>query len=151
MLTEGDVAPDFEVPADDGSLVRLSDFRGSKVVLFFYPAADTPGCTIEACELRDRQDLFTDAGAVILGISPDPVKKVHAFREKFALPYPLLADADHRIADLYGVWGKKKKFGREYLGVLRTTFVIDENGRIAKIYEQVRPTGHAQELLAGLS
>lgn len=150
MLNENDLAPDFQLDADDGSTVRLSELRGRKVVLFFYPKADTPGCTIEACEFRDRNEEFDTQGAVILGISPDPVADVHAFRQKFGLPYRLLADADHEVAEAYGLWGEKTLFGNRYWGVDRTTFVIDEEGRIEKIYRKVSPEGHAAEVLRAL-
>jgi thioredoxin-dependent peroxiredoxin len=150
VLNENDPAPDFELPADDGSTVRLSDLGGRKVVLFFYPRADTPGCTTEACEFRDRSADFASGGAVILGISPDPTGAVRAFREKFELPFRLLADADHEVAERYGVWGEKTVFGKTSLGVHRTTFVVDEEGRIASIYRGVRPEGHAAEVLQGL-
>jgi thioredoxin-dependent peroxiredoxin len=150
MITEGDIAPDFEIPGDDGEPVRLSSFRGSKVVLYFYPRADTPGCTTQACELRDSQERFDDAGTVVLGISPDPVARVRAFREKFGLPFRLLADADHAVAELYGVWGEKSMYGKKYMGVDRTTFVIDEEGRIAKVLRKVKPSGHADLVLAAI-
>ncbi len=150
MLRTGDIAPDFELPDQDGNPVRLSSLRGSRVVLFFYPRADTPGCTIEACEFRDYSAEFDKEGVVILGISPDPVRDVRAFRDKFQLSYPLLADADHEVAELYGVWQEKSMFGRTFMGVVRTTFVIDEEGRIARIYEKVDPVGHAAEVLQGL-
>ncbi len=150
MTSTGELAPDFDLPADDGSRIRLSDLRGSRIVLFFYPRADTPGCTIEACEFRDTRDRFDDAGAIVLGISPDPVADVTAFREKYGLNFRLLADADHEVAERYGVWKLKSMFGNEYWGVDRTTFVIDEDGRIAGIFEKVNPEGHAAELLREL-
>jgi len=151
MLSENDLAPDFELPADDGSRVRLSDFRGRKVVLFFYPRADTPGCTIEACEFRDHSPAYESEGAVVLGVSPDPVREVKKFREKYGLPYRLLADEDHAVAEAYGVWGEKTMFGRQFMGVHRTTFVIDEEGKIEKIFRDVKPEGHAAEVLGALS
>ncbi len=150
MLAAGDLAPDFELPADDGSVVRLADLRGSRVVLFFYPRADTPGCTIEACEFRDHRDEFDAAGAVVLGISPDPVDDVSAFRRKYGLNFRLLADVDHSVAERYGVWKQKSYFGVDYWGVARTTFVIDGEGRIAEVFEKVNPEGHATELLQSL-
>jgi peroxiredoxin Q/BCP len=150
MVTTGEKAPDFDLPTDDGSRVRLSDLRGSRVVLFFYPRADTPGCTIEACEFRDAREQFDNLGAVVLGISPDPVEDVAAFREKYGLNFRLLADADHTIAERYGVWKLKSMFGNEYWGVDRTTFVIDEEGRVAGVFEKVNPEGHAAELLREL-
>jgi peroxiredoxin Q/BCP len=147
MPQTNDIAPDFELEADDGSKVRLSQLRGRKVVLFFYPHADTPGCTIEACNFRDRYPDFETADTVVLGISPDPVKAVRSFRKKFNLPYRLLADADHAVAELYGVWQEKSMYGRKYMGVARTTFVVDEHGMISKVYEKVKPEGHADLLL----
>jgi thioredoxin-dependent peroxiredoxin len=150
VLTENDPAPEFELTADDGSTVRLADLRGQKVVLFFYPRADTPGCTIEACEFRDRVENFEASGAVVLGISPDPVKAVRKFREKHGLTFRLLADEDHQVAERYGVWGEKSMYGKKYWGVDRTTFVIDEEGRIARVFEKVKPQGHAEEVLAQL-
>jgi thioredoxin-dependent peroxiredoxin len=150
VLTEGFSAPDFELPADDGSTVRLSDLLGRKVVLFFYPRADTPGCTIEACEFRDRVENFEANGAVVLGISPDPVQAVRKFREKHGLTFRLLADEDHQVAERYGVWGEKSMYGKKYWGVDRTTFVIDEEGKIARVFEKVKPQGHAEAVLAQL-
>ena len=147
---EGSLAPDFELTADDGSAVRLSELRGRKVILFFYPRADTPGCTVEACEFRDHDEQFEGRGAVVLGISPDPVKAVRAFREKFALPYRLLADADHEVAERYGVWKEKSRYGKVYWGVERTTFVIDEEGRVERVFARVKPEGHATQVLEGL-
>jgi thioredoxin-dependent peroxiredoxin len=151
MPTAGEQAPDFEVQADDGSTVRLSDYRGSKVVLYFYPRADTPGCTVQACEIRDNQERLDEAGAVVLGISPDPVESVRAFRAKHGLPFRLLADADHAIAEMYGVWGEKSMFGKKYMGASRTTFLIDEKGRIARVLENVKPEGHVGLVLDELS
>mgnify|MGYP002778909283 FL=1 len=147
MLNENDLAPDFELPADDGNPVRLSSFRGQKVVLFFYPKADTPGCTIEACEFRDSSEKFDSSGAVILGISPDSVNDVRKFSRKFDLPYKLLADADHAVAEIYGVW---TMFGNTFMGVERSTFVIDETGHLRKIFRKVSPEGHAMAVLTGL-
>lgn len=150
MLKVGDIAPDFELPDQDGSPVRLSDLRGSRIVLFFYPRADTPGCTTEACEFRDEATRFEAEDVAVLGISPDSVKDVRAFRDKFQLSYPLLADADHAVAERYGVWREKSMFGRNFMGVVRTTFVLDEAGSISRIYENVKPAGHAVEVLEGL-
>ena len=147
MPTAGTPAPDFELSADDGTVVRLSDLRGHHVVLFFYPRADTPGCTIEACEFLDHGPEFEDKGAIILGISPDEVRDVRAFREKFQLPYRLLADADHTVAEAYGVWREKSMFGRKFWGVVRTTFVIAGDGVIARVYDKVDAAGHAVEVL----
>jgi thioredoxin-dependent peroxiredoxin len=150
MANETEPAPDFELQADDGSTVRLSDLRGRRVVLYFYPRADTPGCTTEACEFGDRTPSFEERGAVVLGVSPDPVADVRAFREKFALPFRLLADPDHQVAEAYGVWTQKSMFGKPYMGVERSTFVIDEQGRIARAYRKVRPEGHAEAVLRDL-
>ena len=150
MTEPGTPAPDFALPADDGTLVRLGDLRGQRVILFFYPKADTPGCTIEACEFRDMTPQIQEQGAVVLGISPDTVEDVRKFREKFQLPYRLLADADHAVAESYGVWREKNNFGKNYWGVARTTFLVDEEGKIARVYEQVTPQGHAAEVLSGL-
>jgi thioredoxin-dependent peroxiredoxin len=150
MLNENDLAPDFELTADDGSTVRLSGLRGQKVILFFYPKANTSGCTVEACEFRDLKPDIEEQGALILGISPDPVKDLVKFRDDFDLPYRLLADSDHSVAEAYGVWKEKSMYGRTYMGVDRTTFVIDEEGNIARIYHKVKPQGHAQEVLQAL-
>jgi peroxiredoxin Q/BCP len=150
QLSAGDPAPEFELPADDGSTVKLADLRGRKVVLYFYPRADTPGCTVEACEFRDLAPRIDERGALVLGVSPDPVKDVRKFRQKFALNFPLLADADHEVAEDYGVWREKSMFGKKYWGVARTTFVIDESGRIERVYEDVRAEGHAEEVLSDL-
>ena len=149
-LQENDLAPDFELTADDGTRVRLSDLRGKRVILYFYPRADTPGCTTEACEFRDLTPQIQEKGAVVLGVSPDPVDAVRKFRGKFDLPFRLLADEDHAIAEAYGVWGEKSMFGKKYMGVERTTFLIDENGQIAKVYRQVNPSGHAGLVLEDL-
>src|SRR5690606_32189865 len=124
-------------PADDGTPVRLSELRGRKVVLFFYPRADTPGCTIEACEFRDLHPTIETRGAEVIGISPDQVDEVRKFREKFDLPFRLLADAEHTVAELYGVWQEKTMFGNNFMGVVRTTFVVDPDGRIERIYHGV--------------
>jgi thioredoxin-dependent peroxiredoxin len=147
---QNDPAPDFALPADDGSIVRLGDLRGQRVILFFYPRADTPGCTIEACEFRDMTPQIQEQGAVVLGLSPDTVADVRKFREKFHLPYRLLADADHSVAEMYGVWKEKTNFGKTYWGVERTTFLVDEEGKIARVYEKVNPEGHAMGVLGDL-
>jgi peroxiredoxin Q/BCP len=147
---ERDPAPGFTLPADDGSPVSLADLRGKRVILFFYPHADTPGCTIEACEFRDLSPQIQEKGAVVLGVSPDTVSDVRKFREKFHLPYRLLADADHAVAEAYGVWQEKTNFGKTYWGVQRTTFLVDEEGTIARVYRQVSPEGHAAEVLGGI-
>lgn len=144
---ENQTAPDFTLTAHDGSTVTLSDLRGQRVILYFYPKADTPGCTAQACEFRDLQPQIRERGAIVLGVSPDSVKDVRAFHDKFELPFTLLADQDHRVCDTYGVWKKKQMFGNEYMGVERSTFLIDEDGRIEQVYRGVNPEGHARELL----
>lgn len=146
-LNANDPAPDFDLDADDGSRVRLSDLRGSKVILYFYPRADTPGCTIEACEFGELTPRIDERGAVVLGVSPDPVEDVRKFREKFDLPFRLLADADHEVSEKYGVWKEKTLFGKKRMGTERATFVIDEEGKIARVYRNVRAEGHAAKVL----
>jgi peroxiredoxin Q/BCP len=150
MLKEGAKAPAFSLPSDDGGTVALKDLKGKKVVLYFYPKDDTSGCTAEACEFRDSWAAVKKKGAVVLGVSPDGVKSHGKFREKYDLPFPLLADEDHAVAEAYGAWGEKSMYGRKYFGILRTTFVIDEAGRVAKVFEKVKPKGHAAEVLAAL-
>lgn len=149
-LPAGIPAPDFELLDDTNVSRKLSDFRGTKVVLYFYPADDTPGCTKEACNFRDDYSAYEKAGIQILGVSPDTVKSHVKFKQKFQLPFPLLADEGHEVCDLYQVWGPKKFMGKEYEGVLRTTFLIDENGQIVKVFEQVRPAEHSAEVLSAL-
>lgn len=149
-LPEGIPAPDFELPDETNTQRKLSDFRGKNVVLYFYPKDDTPGCTTEACNFRDDYSAYDKAGIVVLGVSPDNVRSHIKFKQKFQLPFPLLADEDHRVCDLYQVWGPKKFMGREYQGVLRTTFLIDENGIIVKVFENVRPAEHSTEVLSAL-
>lgn len=150
MLDTGVKAPDFSLPADDGTTVTLSGLKGRKVVLYFYPKDDTSGCTKEACGFRDSWADVQRAGAVVLGVSPDDVASHQKFKAKYDLPFPLLADADHRVAEAYGAWGEKSMYGRRYQGILRTTFVIDGDGRIARVFEKVKPEGHAAEVLAAL-
>jgi peroxiredoxin Q/BCP len=149
-MTEGDEAPDFDLPADDGSRVRLRDLRGRRVILFFYPADQTPGCTTEACGFRDSLPLVTAAGAVILGVSPDPVASHQRFKKKLDLNFTLLADEDHLVAEAFGVWKEKRMFGRKYWGVERSTFLIDADGRIDRIWRRVRPKSHAAEVIQAL-
>lgn len=144
-------APDFTLTADDGTEVALSDLRGSRVILYFYPKADTPGCTTQACDFRDLQPQIRERGAVVLGVSPDTVEEVRAFREKFGLPFRLLADPDHHVCEAYGVWKQKTLYGNDYMGVERSTFLIDEAGTIEQVYRKVDPEGHATELLRALS
>jgi peroxiredoxin Q/BCP len=149
-ISAGIPAPDFTLLDDTGTPRTLSDYRGKNVVLYFYPKDDTPGCTKEACNFRDDYSSYIKAGVVILGVSPDSIKSHVKFKKKFDLPFPLLSDEGHKVCDLYGVWGPKKFMGKEYEGVLRTTFLIDENGNIAKVYENVRPSEHSAELLSAL-
>jgi peroxiredoxin Q/BCP len=146
-LTSGIPAPDFELPDDTNAPRRLSSFRGNPVILYFYPKDDTPGCTKEACNFRDDYSVYKKAGAVILGVSPDASRSHARFKTKFELPFPLLADEGHKVCDLYQVWGPKKFMGREYEGVLRTTFLIDAHGNIARVFENVRPAEHSAEVL----
>jgi len=150
VIQVGETAPSFELLNDNKQPVRLSDLKGRKVILFFYPRANTKGCTTEACGFRDDYSAFEDKDVVILGISPDEVKDQKKFKEDHQFPYDLLADSDHAVAEAYGVWGLKKMYGREYMGILRTTFVIDEDGKIAHVFEKVKPLGHSQEVLAVL-
>ena len=148
MVKQNDPAPDFTLLADDGETVTLSSFRGRKVVLYFYPKDDTPGCTKEACSFRDDYSLFLAKGAVVIGVSPDEGESHRKFRAKFGLPFYLLSDPTHEVAEAYGAWGEKTIYGRTTVGILRSTFVIDEQGQIARIYRNVHPAGHAQEVLA---
>lgn len=141
-------APEFTLPDENGTMRSLNDFRGKPLVLYFYPKDDTPGCTTEACNFRDDIHLYTEAGVVILGVSPDLAKSHTKFKEKFHLPFPLLADEGHKVCDAYGVWGPKKMMGREYEGVHRTTFLIGPDGNILKVFENVKPEGHSAEVLA---
>ena len=149
-ITSSIPAPDFELTDETGAVRKLSDFRGKPVVLYFYPKDDTPGCTTEACNFRDDYSAYEKAGVMILGVSPDSVKSHVKFKEKFGLPFPLLADEEHQVCELYGVWALKKFMGREYLGVLRTTFLIDAGGQIVRVFENVKPAEHSAELLAAL-
>jgi peroxiredoxin Q/BCP len=150
MLKAGANAPEFSLLADDGGAVTLQDLRGTPVVLYFYPKDDTPGCTKEACQFRDSWKDVQQAGAVVLGVSPDSVTSHQKFKQKYNLPFPLLADADHQVATAYGAWGEKSRYGRTYQGILRTTFLIDRDGRVARVFENVKPEGHAAEVLAAL-
>lgn len=147
-LTEGDAAPDVRLETDSGETVDLKSFRGKKVVLYFYPKADTPGCTKESCDFRDYHPKFRQKGIVVLGISPDKPAKQAKFKEKYELPFPLLADIEQKAAKAFGVWKEKSMYGRTYMGIERTTFVIDEEGRIARIFPKVKVTGHAEQVLA---
>ncbi|MEF3304723.1 thioredoxin-dependent thiol peroxidase [Paenibacillus sp. GYB003] len=146
--TVGSPAPDFTLPATKGKAVTLSQFLGKKVVLFFYPQDMTPTCTAEACEFRDGIHRFRKSGTVVLGISPDPVKSHEKFAKQYELPYPLLSDEDLRVCKLYDVWKLKKLYGREYMGVQRSTFLIDRDGKLAKVWRNVRIKGHIEAVLA---
>jgi thioredoxin-dependent peroxiredoxin len=149
-LKEGDVAPKFTVATNGGGKISLADYQGKNVILYFYPKDDTPGCTKEACAFRDHFADFKKASTVILGVSPDPVKSHDKFVEKFKLPFTLLADEDKKIAQAYGVWGEKSFMGRKYLGVFRVTFLIGPDGKIKKIWPEVKPEEHAADVLAAL-
>ena len=149
-VPEGTIAPDFSLADEAGVMHKLSDYRGKPVVLYFYPKDDTPGCTTEACNFRDDYSAYQQAGVTILGISPDTSKSHARFKTKFDLPFTLLADEGHKVCDLYGVWGRKKFMGREFDGVLRTTFLIDAQGVIAKVFENVKPPQHSAEVLLAL-
>jgi peroxiredoxin Q/BCP len=147
MLQEGTKAPDFSLPNQDGETVSLRQFAGSKVVLYFYPKDDTPGCTKEACSFRDHHKKIQDQGAVVLGISADSPESHEKFRSKYSLPFPLLSDPDAQIIKKFGAWGEKKMYGKSYEGTIRSTFIIDENGHIAKVFPKVKPDQHGKEVL----
>lgn len=146
-LKEGDPAPDFSVSNEKGQLVKLADYKGKKLVLYFYPKDDTPGCTAQACSLRDSYGAFQAKGYEILGVSPDSVKKHVKFQDKYQLPFALLADEDHAVSEAYGVWGEKKFMGRTYMGIHRSTFVIDAQGNIERIIVKVDTGKHSEQLL----
>lgn len=150
-LAEGEKAPDFKAKDQNGNVVSLKDFIGKKVALYFYPEDDTPTCTIEACNLRDNYSALKKAGLVVLGVSPDDKKKHKKFEEKYNLPFTLLEDPDKKIIDKYGVWGEKNMYGRKYMGLLRTTFLIDEKGVIIKIFKKPKSKIHSEEILKALS
>ena len=147
MVKEGEAAPDFEARDAEGNTVKLSDLRGQKVALYFYPKDDTPGCTKEACSLRDGHTELTSRGIKVIGVSTDDEKSHRKFAEKYSLPFTLLADTDHKVADAYGVYGEKKFMGRTYNGVHRKTFLIDEQGRVRKVFDKVNVEEHADEVL----
>jgi peroxiredoxin Q/BCP len=149
-LTVGSKAPSFSLPDQDGKTVSLGDFAGKSVVLYFYPKDDTPGCTAEACTFRDEHSAFQKKGAVVIGISPDDAKSHTKFIAKFSLPFPLLADVGHAIAEAYGVWVEKSMYGKKYMGVERSTFVIGPDGKLAAIYRKVKPAEHIADVLAAL-
>lgn len=148
-LKEGDPAPDFTAINEKGESVRLADYKGKKLVLYFYPKDDTPGCTAEACSLRDGYPRFQAQGYDILGVSPDSVKMHVKFQEKYNLPFNLLADENHAVSEAYGVWGEKKFMGRAYMGISRTTFIIDEDGRIERVISKVNNENHTEQVLGG--
>lgn len=151
MIEPGEQAPDFELPDQDGDLIKLSELRGKPTVVYFYPKADTPGCTTQACGVRDHASEYAGASATVLGISPDPVSRVKAFHEKHALNFPLLADEDHSVAERYGVWVQKSMYGRKYLGVQRATFVIDPDGVVVHVIPKVSPKTHDEQVLKALA
>jgi peroxiredoxin Q/BCP len=150
MIEPGRPAPDFSLPDQDGDPVKLSDLRGKRVVLYFYPKADTPGCTTQACGIRDRGSDYDDAGATVLGVSPDPVKAVKKFHDKQGLNFTLLADEDHAVCERYGVWAEKSMYGRTYWGALRSTFVIAPDGTVATVIPKVSPKTHDEVVLKAL-
>ena len=149
-LHEGDAAPDIRLDDDKGKPFHLADLKGKNVVLYFYPKADTPGCTKEACEFRDNSKKFTKADTVIVGVSPDKSAAQSKFKDKFDLPFTLLADVDHKVAEAYGVWVEKSMYGRNYMGIERSTFLIGKDGKIRKIFRKVKPDGHAEEVFQAL-
>jgi peroxiredoxin Q/BCP len=151
MIDPGDPAPDFTLPDQDDRAVKLSDFRGQPVVVYFYPKADTPGCTVQACGVRDHRADYAKVGSVVLGISPDTVKKVKKFHEKYDLDFALLADEGHAVADAYGVWAEKSMYGKTYFGNERTTFIIDSAGKVAEVLRKVKPAEHDELVLAALA
>jgi thioredoxin-dependent peroxiredoxin len=150
-LEPGDTAPDFSLPDQHGNPVKLSDLRGQTVVLYFYPKADTPGCTTQACGVREHRGNYESAGAVVLGVSPDPVKPIAKFDEKYGLGFPLLSDQDHAVAEAYGVWVEKSMYGRKYMGNERTTFVIGPDGTIRDVFRSVKPAQHDDLVLGALA
>lgn len=151
VIEAGNLAPDFELPTDTGENVRLSDLRGKPVVLYFYPKDDTPGCTTQACGIRDAYGEFERAGAVVLGVSPDDEGSHTSFKTKYDLPFTLLADADHTVSERYGVWAERSYMGRSYMGVERSTFVIDADGILKSVLRKVKPDTHADDVLAVLA
>ena len=150
MIEEGKPAPDFELTSDEGEKVRLSDLQGKPVVLYFYPRDDTPGCTAQACGIRDAWGDFAERGAVVLGVSPDDADSHASFKAKYELPFTLLADPDHAVSEEYGVWGERKNYGKTYMGIERSTFVIAADGTVAKVMRRVKPDTHTQQVLDAL-
>jgi peroxiredoxin Q/BCP len=151
MIEPGDKAPNFTLPDQDGNAVKLSALRGRKVVLYFYPKADTPGCTTQACGVRDHAADYERLGAVVLGVSRDPVDRIAAFDGKHSLGFPLLSDADHAVAEAYGVWVEKSMYGRKFMGMQRATFVIDAKGKVTHVFPKVSPKTHDEQVLAALA
>ncbi len=150
MIEQGQKAPEFELPDQDGRAMKLSDFRGQPVVVYFYPKAATPGCTVQACGVRDHRADYAKTGATVLGISPDPVAKVKKFHDKEGLNFPLLADEDHAVTESYGVWSQKSMYGKTYMGAERTTFIIDADGKVAEVLRKVKPAEHDDLVLKAL-
>jgi thioredoxin-dependent peroxiredoxin len=150
MVEEGKPAPDFELKSDAGETVRLSDFKGQPVVVYFYPKDDTPGCTAQACGIRDNYEAFGERGAVVLGISPDDESSHVKFKRKYGLPFTLLADRDHEVAERYGVWRERRMYGKTYMGIERSTFVIDPDGNVAHVMRRVKPDTHVVQVLQAL-
>jgi thioredoxin-dependent peroxiredoxin len=151
MLEAGQAAPDFTLPDRNGEPVRLSDFEGQTVVLYFYPRADTPGCTTQACGVRDRSGEYAAAGAKVIGVSPDEPEAIKKFDDKHGLGFTLLGDVDHAVADAYGAWGEKSMYGKEYMGMLRSTFIVGPDGRIARVFPKVQPKKHDDLVLKALA
>ena len=151
MIEPGDKAPNFTLPDQDGNRVKLSGLRGKKVVLYFYPKAETPGCTTQASGVRDHAADYAAAGAVVLGVSRDPVERIAKFDDKHSLGFPLLSDADHAVAEAYGVWVEKSMYGRKFMGTQRTTFVIDPKGKVTHVFPKVSPKAHDEQVLAALA
>jgi peroxiredoxin Q/BCP len=150
VVAEGQEAPDFTLPDPDGNVVTLSELRGQPIVLYFYPKSDTPGCTTQACGIRDHRNDYEGTGARVVGVSPDTVTAQRNFADKYGLDFTLLADENHEVADLYGVWGEKKMYGKTYMGVSRVTFLIDPEGRVAKVFPKVSPKTHDEVVLEAL-
>ena len=151
MIKPGDMAPDFTLPDQNGDPVSLSGLRGRPVVLYFYPKADTPGCTVQACGVRDHHADYEQAGAVVLGVSADPIKRIANFAGKYTLGFPLLSDEDHAVAEAYGVWVEKSMYGRTYMGMERTTFLISPEGVVTEVFRKVKPAEHDELVLASLA
>jgi thioredoxin-dependent peroxiredoxin len=150
MVEEGAPAPDFTLASDSGEALTLSSLRGKRIILYFYPKDDTPGCTKQACGIRDAWGEFERSGAIVLGVSPDSTRSHAKFREKYALPFTLLADEDHAVAERYGVWVEKTFAGKKYMGIERSTFVVDADGNVAKVFRRVKPDEHADQVLDAL-